>query len=43
MPAINNVLQWPHGVEHDPGLAWLRDRILAAAARLPALPELAAA
>ena len=37
MPGITNVLQWPHGIEHDPGLMWLRDRILAAAARLPAV------
>ena len=35
IPAITNVLQWPHGIEHDPGLVWLRDRILAAAARMP--------
>ena len=35
IPTITNVLQWPHGIEHDPGLLWLRDKILAAAAQMP--------
>ena len=40
IPPIVNVLQWPHGIEHDPGLAWLRDKILEAAARMAPSGEL---
>jgi len=38
-PRLTEVLQWHSLRDTDPGTAWVREQIMAEAARLPALPR----